>query len=181
MQLVNYITYFYLFSKELYSQVVIVNEEIRSKPAATSASQTRWLFLHCACQEKWAISYTGNRWQVSPWLSAILHNHNSKFYCAVALRRCETLWNAREIASMALSAKQARHTENVFHCVVTSGKARFHSENEVWKFAGNLKLSLEVGTIRIKRNNPGSRVRPDMNIYIFYVLYIIRRELIRFI
>ena len=31
------------------------------------------------------------------------------------LRRCETLWSAREIASMALSPEQARHTENVFH------------------------------------------------------------------
>ena len=34
---------------------------------------------------------------------------------AKLLRRCETLWSAREIASMALSAEQARHTENVFH------------------------------------------------------------------
>ena len=32
-----------------------------------------------------------------------------------SLRRCETLWSAREIASMALSAEQARHAENVFH------------------------------------------------------------------
>ena len=31
------------------------------------------------------------------------------------LRRCESLWSAREIASMALSPEQARHTENVFH------------------------------------------------------------------
>ena len=31
------------------------------------------------------------------------------------LRRCEILWSAREIASMALSAEQARHTENVLH------------------------------------------------------------------
>ena len=31
------------------------------------------------------------------------------------LRRCETLWSAREIASMAPSAEQARHAENVFH------------------------------------------------------------------
>ena len=29
----------------------------------------------------------------------------------IALRRCETLWSAREIASMALSAEQARHTQ----------------------------------------------------------------------
>ena len=33
----------------------------------------------------------------------------------ITLKRCETLWSAREIASMALSAEQARHTENVFH------------------------------------------------------------------
>ena len=33
----------------------------------------------------------------------------------IVLRRCETLWSAREIASMALSAEQVRHTENVFH------------------------------------------------------------------
>ena len=31
------------------------------------------------------------------------------------LRRCGTLWSAREIASMAPSAEQARHAENVFH------------------------------------------------------------------
>ena len=31
------------------------------------------------------------------------------------LRRCETLWSAREIASMALSAEQARHTEKMSH------------------------------------------------------------------
>ena len=31
------------------------------------------------------------------------------------LRRCETLWSAREIASIAPSAEQARHAENVFH------------------------------------------------------------------
>ena len=34
---------------------------------------------------------------------------------AALLRQCETLWSAREIASMTLSAEQARHTENVFH------------------------------------------------------------------
>ena len=34
------------------------------------------------------------------------------------LRRCERLWSAREIASMALSAEQARHTENVFHIAI---------------------------------------------------------------
>ena len=31
------------------------------------------------------------------------------------LRACETIWSAREIASVALSAEQQRHTENVFH------------------------------------------------------------------
>ena len=35
------------------------------------------------------------------------------------LRRCETLWSARDIASIALSAEQARHTENVFHIALT--------------------------------------------------------------
>ena len=39
--------------------------------------------------------------------------------CHLALRRCETLWSARETASMALSAEQARHTENVFHIALT--------------------------------------------------------------
>ena len=37
------------------------------------------------------------------------------------LRRCETLSSAREIASMALSAEQARHTENVFHIALRQG------------------------------------------------------------
>ena len=36
------------------------------------------------------------------------------------LRRCETLSSAREIATMALSAEQARHTENVFHIALSS-------------------------------------------------------------
>ena len=40
------------------------------------------------------------------------------FYLST-LRRCETLWSAREIASMALSAKQARHTETVFHVALS--------------------------------------------------------------
>ena len=38
-----------------------------------------------------------------------------KTHHTLSLRRCETLWSAREIASMALSPEQARHTENVFH------------------------------------------------------------------
>ena len=33
----------------------------------------------------------------------------------IALRRCETLWSAREVASIAPSAEQARHADNVFH------------------------------------------------------------------
>ena len=33
------------------------------------------------------------------------------------LRACETLWSAREIASVALSAEQERHTENMFQIV----------------------------------------------------------------
>ena len=40
----------------------------------------------------------------------------------ITLRRCETLWSAREIASMALSAEQARHTENVFHIALMPAK-----------------------------------------------------------
>ena len=35
------------------------------------------------------------------------------------LRACETLWSAREIASAALSAERERHTENVFHIVLS--------------------------------------------------------------
>ena len=31
------------------------------------------------------------------------------------LKACETLWSAREMASVALSAKRERRTENVFH------------------------------------------------------------------
>ena len=34
------------------------------------------------------------------------------------LGACETLWSAREIASVALSAERERHTENVFHIVL---------------------------------------------------------------
>ena len=33
---------------------------------------------------------------------------------------CETLWSAREIASVALWAEQERHTENVFHIVLSA-------------------------------------------------------------
>ena len=33
-----------------------------------------------------------------------------------------TLWSAREIASMALSTEQARHTENVFHIALRRGE-----------------------------------------------------------
>ena len=38
----------------------------------------------------------------------------------IALRRCEILWSGSEIALMALSAEQARHTENVFHIALTN-------------------------------------------------------------
>ena len=38
------------------------------------------------------------------------------------LRACETLWSAREIASMALSAEQARHTENVFQIALRESR-----------------------------------------------------------
>ena len=43
------------------------------------------------------------------------------FTPALQLRRCETLWSVREIASMALSVEQARHTENVFHIALRRG------------------------------------------------------------
>ena len=38
------------------------------------------------------------------------------------LRACETLWSAREIVSVALSAEQERHTENMFHIVLKDTK-----------------------------------------------------------
>ena len=43
------------------------------------------------------------------------------FNIIVILRRCETLWRAREIALLALSTEQARHTENVFHIALRGG------------------------------------------------------------
>ena len=36
-----------------------------------------------------------------------------------ALRRCATLWSAREIASVAFSAERERHAENVFHIALS--------------------------------------------------------------
>ena len=36
----------------------------------------------------------------------------------IHLRRCETRWSAREIASVTLSPEQERHTENVFHMLL---------------------------------------------------------------
>ena len=36
-----------------------------------------------------------------------------------ALRACETLWSARKIALVALSAERERHTENVLNIVKT--------------------------------------------------------------
>ena len=41
----------------------------------------------------------------------------------IALRRCETLWSAREIASIAPSSEQARHAENVFHIALRQSEA----------------------------------------------------------
>ena len=46
-------------------------------------------------------------------LSAEQARHTERMF-HIALRRCETLWSAREIASVTLSAEQHRHTENVF-------------------------------------------------------------------
>ena len=39
----------------------------------------------------------------------------------IVLRRCETLWSAREISSMALSAEQAKNDDNVFHIALRVG------------------------------------------------------------
>ena len=44
-------------------------------------------------------------------LSLALHSVPRVFH--LALRRCETLWSAREIASIALSAEQARHSHGL--------------------------------------------------------------------
>ena len=41
------------------------------------------------------------------------------------LRACETLWSARELASVALSAERKRHTENVFHMLLSSSRLFF--------------------------------------------------------
>ena len=46
---------------------------------------------------------------------AVTSAREKTFDIYLFLRPCETLWSAREIASIALSAEQARHTENVFH------------------------------------------------------------------
>ena len=40
--------------------------------------------------------------------------------CMMKLRACETVWSAREIAVVALSAEQERHTEHMFHIVLSS-------------------------------------------------------------
>ena len=45
------------------------------------------------------------------------------------LRRCDTLWSAREIASVALSAEQERHTENVFHIALRKVYRYIPSQN----------------------------------------------------
>ena len=57
------------------------------------------------------------RFTFDPWsLSGlrILITRLAIYQCC-NLRRCKTLWSARKLAPMALSAEQARHTENVFH------------------------------------------------------------------
>ena len=56
----------------------------------------------------------------------------------ITLRRSETLWSAREIASMALSAEQARHTENVFHIVLRHTHTWNTMECERESFSGAL-------------------------------------------
>ena len=60
-------------------------------------------------------------------------------------RACETLWSAREIASVALSAEREGHTENMFHracetlwsareivSVALSAERERHTKNGVW-------------------------------------------------
>ena len=42
------------------------------------------------------------------------------------LRACETLWSAREMASVALSAAQERHTENMFHILLSQLICHFY-------------------------------------------------------
>ena len=70
------------------------------------------------------VASSGNRWNYRfgnlPYRESLHPSHHSRVF-HIALRRCETLWSAREIASMALSAKQARHTENVFHIALRVG------------------------------------------------------------
>ena len=56
-----------------------------------------------------------------------------------ALRRCETLWSAREIASMAPSAEQARHAENVFHIAL-----RPRSSTQVWALCSETRALREA-------------------------------------
>ena len=46
------------------------------------------------------------------------------FVWCPALRVCETLWSARDIASVALSAERERDTESVFHIVLRGGSTR---------------------------------------------------------
>ena len=36
----------------------------------------------------------------------------------IVLRRYETLWNAKEIASVTLRVERERHTDNVFHIIL---------------------------------------------------------------
>ena len=53
----------------------------------------------------------------------------SRFDELVDLRACETLWSAREITSVVLSAEQERRTENVFHMLLNyniSFLVKFH-------------------------------------------------------
>ena len=38
---------------------------------------------------------------------------------ALTLRACETLWSARETASVALLAERERHTKNMVHIVLS--------------------------------------------------------------
>lgn len=46
----------------MYLRKIMSNRESPGSPAATSDSGTRWLYLHCACQEKWTIELAYRKW-----------------------------------------------------------------------------------------------------------------------
>ena len=69
-----------------------------------------WFFEYCACH---AIYLTRN-----PCAKYIIHT----------LRRCETLWSAREIALMALGGASETHGECVSQCLKTIEEQIYYSD-----------------------------------------------------